>query len=371
MRIRAALVEVPGGPFDVQELELEAPRADEMLVRITAAGICHTDLSMRRMWPPQRLPMVFGHEGAGVVEAVGDAVSGFVPGDTVCLTYRSCGGCAQCAVGEPAYCEDAGALNAGGCRPDGSSPLSRTDGAPVYGNFFGQSAFASHCLTTESNTVKIPADVPAAVAAPLGCGVQTGVGTVRTVLCPSPGATLAVFGAGGVGLSAVMAAVADDCTVIAVDPVAARRSLAMELGASAVIDPTTEDDVAAALRDLTHGGPRYAIDTTGKPAVVSQAIGALRKRGTLALVGIGTAQFDTLPVLTKGLTLRGVTEGDAVSAKAIPELIDLYRQGRLPLEKLITEFPFTDIEAAAEAAATGRVVKPVLVGPAADGPDND
>ncbi|KWT56779.1 alcohol dehydrogenase [Streptomyces albus subsp. albus] len=370
MRIRAALVEAPGGPFAVQDLELEAPRADEMLVRITAAGICHTDLSMRRVWPSQRLPMVFGHEGAGVVEAVGDAVTGFVPGDTVCLTYRSCGGCAQCAVGEPAYCEDAGVLNAGGCRPDGSSPLSRTDGAPVYGNFFGQSAFASHCLTTESNTVKVPADVPAAVAAPLGCGVQTGVGTVRTVLCPSPGATLAVFGAGGVGLSAVMAAVADDCTVIAVDPIAARRSLAMELGASAVIDPTAEDDVVAALRDLTHGGPRYAIDTTGKPAVVSQAIGALRKRGTLALVGIGTAQFDTLPVLTKGLTLRGVTEGDAVPAKTIPELIGLYRQGRLPLEKLITEFPFTDIEAAAEAAATGRVVKPVLVGPAADGTDN-
>ncbi|MGW1376863.1 NAD(P)-dependent alcohol dehydrogenase [Streptomyces sp. NPDC002446] len=360
MRIQAALVESPGGPFTLHDLELDAPRADEILVRITASGICHTDLTMRRVRPQELLPMVFGHEGAGVVEAVGEAVTTVVPGDTVCLTYRSCGACGQCSTGGPAYCERAGSLNASGSRPDGSTPLSRLDGSPVYGNFFGQSAFATHCLTFESNTVKVPADLPPTVVAPLGCSVQTGVGTVRTVLRPEPGAALAVFGAGSVGLSSVMAAVADGCTVIAVDPVASRRALALELGAAAVVDPTAEDDVAAAVRDLTRGGPHHAIDTTGQSAVISQAVSALRRRGTLALIGIGAAEFDTMTVMTKGITIRGVTEGDAVPAETLPQLIGLHRQGKLPLEKLITEFPFTDIEAAAKAAAAGHVIKPVL-----------
>ncbi|WP_241777716.1 NAD(P)-dependent alcohol dehydrogenase [Streptomyces sp. CT34] len=353
-------MESPGGPFTLQTLDLDAPRPEEILVRITASGICHTDLSMRQIWPRERLPMVFGHEGAGVVEAVGDAVTNVAPGDHVCLTYRSCGTCEPCTAGSPAYCELAGALNAAGSRPDGSTPLSHTDGTPAYGSFFGQSAFATHCLTTESNTIKVPADLPPSVVAPLGCSVQTGVGTVHTVLQPRPGAALAVFGAGSVGLSAIMAAVADDHTVIAIEPLAARRALAKELGATVAIDPTAEDDVVAAVRDLTHGGPHYAIDTTGQPAVVSQALHALHKQGTLALVGIGSAQFDTMTVMTKGLTIRGVTEGDAIPAKAIPQLIRLHKQGKLPLEKLITEFPFTEIETAAEAAIAGRVVKPVV-----------
>ncbi|QIY54619.1 NAD(P)-dependent alcohol dehydrogenase [Streptomyces sp. RPA4-5] len=360
MRIQAALVESPGGPFTLHSLHLDAPRPDEILVRITATGICHTDLAMRQVWPRERLPMVFGHEGAGVVEAVGEAVTTVAPGDTVCLTYRSCGACDPCTTGGPAYCEQSGALNALGSRPDGSTTLSHTDGTPAYGSFFGQSAFATHCLTTASNTVKVPADLPPTLVAPLGCSVQTGVGTVQNVLRPSPGSTLAVFGAGSVGLSALMAAVADGHTVIAIEPLAARRALAKELGAAAVIDPTAEEEVAAAVRDLTHGGAQYALDTTGRPAVVSQAIGALCQRGTLALVGIGSAQFDTMPVLTKGLTLRGVTEGDALPAVTIPHLISLHRQGKLPLEKLITAFPFTDIEAAAEASLAGHVVKPVL-----------
>lgn len=360
MQIQAALVESPGGPFTLRTLDLDLPRSDEILVRVTAAGICHTDLGMRQLWPQERLPMVFGHEGAGVVEAVGDAVTTVAPGDTVCLTYQSCGVCQPCAAGTPAYCEHAGALNMAGSRRDGSTPLSHPDGTPVHGNFFGQSAFATHCLTTASNTVRVPADLSPALVAPLGCSVQTGLGTVSTVLRPRPGTTLAVFGAGSVGLSAIMAAVADGHTVIAIEPLAGRRALARKLGAAAVIDPTAEDDVTAAVRDVTHGGPHYAIDTTGRPAVVSQALHALRKQGTLALVGIGIAQFDTMPVITKGITIRGVTEGDANPTEAIPQLINLYRQGKLPVETLITEFPFTDIEAAAGAALAGHVVKPVL-----------
>ncbi|MFC9238320.1 zinc-binding dehydrogenase [Streptomyces decoyicus] len=359
MRIQAALVESPGGPFTIRDLDIEAPRPDEILVRITAAGICHTDLSTRQIWP--RGPMVFGHEGAGVVAAVGAAVTTVAPGDSVCLSYRSCGACGQCVSGHSAYCERGiNALNASGSRTDGSTGLSRA-GAQVFGNFFGQSSFATHALAYESNTVKIPADFPPVLAAPLGCGVQTGAGTVLNVLRPSEGTSVVVFGAGGVGLSAVMAAVAKGCTVIAVDPVASRRTVAEELGAMAVLDPTAVGDVATAVRDLTGGGTHHAIDTTGQPAVISQAVAALRQRGTLALVGIGArAEFDIMTVLTKGIRIRGVIEGDAVPAEFIPRLIGLHRQGKLPVEKLITEFRFDDIEAAAQAASAGRAIKPVL-----------
>ncbi|MGW8377526.1 NAD(P)-dependent alcohol dehydrogenase [Streptomyces sp. ODS28] len=362
MRIQAAVVESPGGPFTTRELELEPPRRDEVLVRITAAGICHTDLSMRQVWPEARLPMVFGHEGAGVVEAVGEDVTTVAPGDTVCLSFRSCGACEPCTAGHPAYCTSASALNAAGARSDGSTPL--TDGgSPVYGGFFGQSSLATHAVAYESNTVKVPSDLPAAVAAPLGCSVQTGVGTVLNVLRPAAEEGLVVFGAGSVGLSAVMAAVAEGCGVTVVDPVASRRALAQELGAKEAIDPGAVEDVAATVRDLADGGPQHAIDTTGQPAVITQAIAALRRRGALALVGIGKAEFPTMAAMTKGVTLHGVIEGDVVPAEFVPRLVGLHRQGRLPVERLIAEYPFAEAEAAAQAAAKGETIKPILTFP--------
>ncbi|MFF8902575.1 NAD(P)-dependent alcohol dehydrogenase [Streptomyces lydicus] len=359
--MQAAVVESVGGPFTIRDLDIEEPRPDEILVKITASGICHTDLSTRRAWPQSRLPMVFGHEGAGVVEVVGSAVTTVAPGDTVCLSYRSCGVCRSCASAQPAYCETGiRALNASGTRTDGSSPLIR-DGSRVFGNFFGQSSFATHVLAYESNCVKVPASLNPVLAAPLGCGVQTGAGTVLIVLQPAPGSSLVVFGAGSVGLSAVMAAVAEGCSVIVVDPVGSRRAVARELGADAALDPAEYDDVAAAVRDITSGGTHCALDTTGQPAVVSQAIGALRHRGTLALVGIGTtAQFDIMALMTKGIQVRGVIEGDAIPQEFIPRLIALHGQGRLPVEKLITTYPFRDIEEAARAAVAGEVIKPVL-----------
>ncbi|MFD8543270.1 NAD(P)-dependent alcohol dehydrogenase [Streptomyces sp. NPDC059649] len=359
MRIQAALVESVGGPFTLRDVDIDEPRPDEILVRIRAAGICHTDLGTREVWP--RLPMVFGHEGAGVVEAVGSAVTTVAPGDTVCLSYRSCATCDNCTSSRSAYCQ-AGihTLNATGTRPDHSTPLSR-DGSPVFGSFFGQSSFATHALAYESNCVKIPAGLDPVLAAPLGCGVQTGAGTVLNVLQPAAGSSLVVFGAGSVGLSAVMAAVAEGSSVVAVDPVASRRAMAQDLGAVATLDPEDLDDVATALHEITQGGAHHAIDTTGRSAVISQAIVALRRRGTLALVGIGkTAEFDIMTVMTKGIQLRGVIEGDAVPRTFIPHLIALHEQGRLPVEKLITRYPFSDIEAAARAAASGEVIKPVL-----------
>lgn len=302
--------------------------------------------------------MVFGHEGAGVVQAVGSDITTVVPGDTVCLSYRSCGKCEQCRSGHPAYCEVPG-INSAGTRQDGTTPHTH-NGAAVYGNFFGQSSFGTYALAYEPNTVKIPADLSPVIAAPLGCGVQTGAGTVLNVLKPEAGNSVVVYGAGGVGLSAVMAAVAVGCTVIAIDPVASRRAIAEELGAVAALDPAGSDVVAEVTR-MTGGGCDFAIDTTGKSPVIAQATTLLRRRGQLALVGIGaSAEIDIMTVMSKGIQIHGVIEGDVTPAVFIPRLIDLYRQGKLPLEKIIVEYPFEAIEEAAQAALSGNVIKPVV-----------
>jgi aryl-alcohol dehydrogenase len=361
MRIQAALTESAGGSFTIQDVDLQAPRADEILVRITAAGLCHTDLSSRAAWPEQLTPMVFGHEGTGIVEAVGGEVAGLAPGDTVCLSFHSCGACEPCTAGHPAYCTGFRALNSSGGRLDGTTPLSR-GGAPVFGGFFGQSSFATYAIAHARNAVRIPADLPAAVAAPLGCSVQTGAGAVLNVLRPAAGSSLVVVGAGGVGLSALMAAVAVGCTpVIAVDPVASRRTLARELGAEATLDPAAIEDIVADIRDRTGGGAHHIVDTTGRPEMINQAVAALRPRGSLALVGLGTRiPLEMVPLLLKGISVHGVIEGDSDPAEFIPRLVELHRRGLLPVERIVTEFPFGDIEAAVDAMHQGRVVKPVL-----------
>ncbi|MCF4137232.1 NAD(P)-dependent alcohol dehydrogenase [Streptomyces sp. Tue 6430] len=358
-RVRAAVTEAPGAPFTVRDVSLEDPRPYEVLVRMTAAGICHTDLAMRDTWPRRLTPMVFGHEGAGRVEAVGARVSGLAPGDHVCLTFASCGACEQCAAGHPAYCHAARARNFSGGRDDGTTALS-LDGAPLYAGFFGQSSFATHAVVHERGVVKVPADLPAAVAAPLGCSGQTGAGTVLNRLRPQPGSSLVVLGAGGVGLSALMAAVAVGCDpVVAVDPVASRRALATGLGAKAALAPG--DDLVAALRDLTGGGAHHVVETTGRPEMARRGVGALRPRGELALVGIGgEVTFDVMGLLAKGVRVHGVIEGDSDPGRFLPELIGLHGRGLFPLDRLVTTFPFEDIGAAVTAMGDGTVVKPVL-----------
>lgn len=358
-RVRAAVTETPGAPFTVRDADLEDPRPHEVLVRMTAAGICHTDLGMRDTWPRHLTPMVFGHEGTGRVEAVGAEVTGVVPGDHVCLTFASCGTCEQCAAGHPAYCHASRARNFSGGREDGTTPFS-LDGAPLHAGFFGQSSFATHAVVHERGVVKVSSELPAAVAAPLGCGGQTGAGTVLNRLRPEPGSSLVVLGAGGVGLSALMAAVAVGCDpVVAVDPVASRRALATGLGARAALAPG--DGLTAALRDLTGGGAHHVVETTGRPEMARRAVGALRPRGELALLGLGgEVTFDVMGLLSKGVRVHGVVEGDSDPGRFIPELIGLHRRGLFPLERLVTTFPFEDIGAAVAAMEDGSVVKPVL-----------
>ncbi|MGW0857884.1 NAD(P)-dependent alcohol dehydrogenase [Streptomyces sp. NPDC002690] len=361
-RVRAAVVKAPGAPFVVRDADLEGPRPREALVRMAAAGVCHTDLGMRDSWPRQLTPMVFGHEGAGLVEAVGAEVTGVAPGDHVCLTFASCGACGECAAGHPAYCRSAPVLNFSGGRDDGSTPLS-LDGSPLRAGFFGQSSFATYAVVHERGMVKIPSDLPSEVAAPLGCGGQTGAGTVLNRLRPGPGSSLVVLGAGGVGLSALMAAVAVGCDpVVAVDPVASRRALAVELGARTALPPG--DGLVAALRDVTGGGAHYVVETSGRPEMARQAVGALRPRGELALLGLGgEVTFDVTGLLAKGVRVHGVIEGDSDPGRFLPELIGLHRRGLFPLDRLVTTFPFEEIGAAVAAMRDGSVVKPVLTFP--------
>lgn len=358
---RAAVLLDAGAEPQLTDVQIRPPVDDEVLVRIDAVGICHTDVSVAARWPAKRLPMVFGHEGAGTVIAAGPRAAA-APGQQVVLTFASCGRCGNCAAGRPAYCDRSTEENLRGDRRDEASAL-RMDGAPVTGGFFGQSSFATHALARAANTVVLTEPLAPELAAPLGCSVQTGVGTVLNALSAGPDDALVVFGAGAVGLSAVMGARIAGCrTIVAVDPVAERRALAVELGATAAVDPVA-GDTGAAIGDLTGGGPTLAVDTTALPAVIATALTVLRSCGTLALVGLGVPNAD-LPVgliMGRGLRVRGVVEGDSDPHAFIPRLAELCRRGELPVDRLVTTFELASFDVAWQAATQGRVVKPVLL----------
>ncbi|HTI74957.1 MAG TPA: NAD(P)-dependent alcohol dehydrogenase [Mycobacterium sp.] len=354
MQITAAVSRSPDSPFTLESVDLDEPRPDEVLVRIHATGLCHTDLSSKSRIPR---PAVLGHEGAGVVETVGERVTGVAPGDHVLLSYRSCGECAQCRGGHRSYCSRSPMLNSSGGRPDGSATLSQ-NGTPLFGSFFGQSSFAQYALASADNVVVVDPSVDLTVAAPLGCGFQTGAGAVLNVLGPEPNSRLVVFGAGGVGLAAVMAAKALGVeTVIVVDPVASRGEKAVELGASRTVDPTSED-VAAVVRGATH-----ALDTTGLPDVVATALSTLEARGILVVVGLGPRHttIDVVDLLLNGKVIRGCVEGDANPSEFIPRLLALHAQGRFPMDAIVRHYDAVDIEKAVADSRSGSAIKPVLV----------
>ena len=363
MQITAALVRTPGAPFTLEPAELDAPRPDEILVRIKAVGVCHTDIVFRDL-AAIPLPAVLGHEGAGVVEAVGEGVESLQVGDRVALTFRSCGVCPRCLAGDPAYCRTMPMLNYIGTRSDGSKAIRQGEEA-VSSNFFGQSSFASHALAYERNAVKLPDDIPFELAAPLGCGVQTGAGgTMLALACPE-GSSLLVTGGGAVGLSAVMGGAIRACeTIIVVEPHAARRDLALELGATHVIDPAVSPDLAAAVRAILPHGVDYAFDTTGRPEILTAIMNALAPTGALGVVGIpppgAMLPGDLGTVLTFGQTVRGIIEGDSDPAVFLPQLVGHWRDGRLPLEKLVRTYPFAQINEAIDAQHRGECVKVVL-----------
>lgn len=318
------------------------------------------------MLPQEMLPTVVGHEGTGVVERVGSAVTGIEVGDHVVLSFRSCRACGPCEAGDVGYCEQSLLLNYMGMRADGSTTLRRAGGdGTVFGSFFGQSSLAGHALAYADNCVVVDKRLDLTRLAPFACGFQTGAGTVLNVLDPDPAEPIVVFGAGAVGLAAVaVARGAGVETVIAVDPVAARRAIAEEYGAAA-LDPAQQDaaPVEDRVRELTGGGASYAIDTTAIPAVVLQAQRSLRPRGTLVALGLGAPEYtiDAIDLLQSGKIIRSSIEGEADPLVTIPELIGLREAGRFDVDHLVTTYPFAKIADAVADAKAGKVVKPVLV----------
>jgi aryl-alcohol dehydrogenase/geraniol dehydrogenase (NAD+) len=362
---KAAVVRKVGAPFTIEQVEVGAPREDEVLVRMVGAGVCHTDALCRGGFPVP-MPIVLGHEGAGVVEAIGEKVKNVKPGDHVVLSFNSCGGCKSCKDDHPATCAQFLPFNFGGVRlADGSTPLSQ-GGAPVHGMFFGQSSFATYAIARAVNTVKVSGSLPLAVAGPLGCGVQTGAGAVINSLRPGPKDSLVIFGGGAVGLSALLGARAIDVEkVFVVEPIESRRKMAMELGAAGAFDPRGGGDVVAAIKEASGGGATHALDATGIPAVIGQAISCVLPGGVVGMLGVPPPEAQVpatlLDLLVKGVTLRPITEGDANPQTFIPKMVELHQQGKFPFERLITKFRFDEINEAFHASETGKAVKPVLV----------
>jgi len=369
VKITAAVVESTDAPFQFEEVEIGEPRPDELVVRIVAVGMCHTDLSVRSQATPFPLPGVLGHEGAGVVVQVGAQVGDFHVGDRVVLSFDSCGSCPSCLAGKVVYCQHWIPLNLlGGSRLDGSATLTRTN-TGLHGHFFGQSSFATHALVSARSAVKVDDDLDLAQLATLGCSVQTGAGAVLNVARPEPGSTIVVFGAGGVGLVAVMAAALTPVArIIAVDVSAARLQLASELGATHTLNPADGDPVKALL-ELTGGlGAQYVVETSGRLTVLDQAISSLSSAGTCVVIGappLGSQiRVDVPNLLGRGIRLVGTNQGDSNPRQFIPRLIDLHRQGRLPFDRLIRQYAFDQINAAAQDAAEARTIKPVMILPA-------
>lgn len=363
MQIQAAVVRKKGGPFQIETLSLKAPRPDEVLVRIVGTGMCHTDMVARDQLYTVPMPVVLGHEGAGVVEQVGSAVKKLSPGDHVVLTYMWCGHCKPCLNGDLTYCANFYSLNFGGAREDGSTAMGDKLGS-VHDHFFGQSSFGTYAIAHERSAVKVPANAPLELLGPLGCGIQTGAGAVMNSLKVKPGSSFAAFGGGAVGLSAVMAArVAGATTIVAADVVPSRLALAQELGATHTVN-SRETDPIEAVRKITGGGANFTLESSGRPAVLRQAIDALAIRGTCGIVGapaLGTeACFDVNGVMTTGKTILGIIEGDSVPDLFIPSLVELYQQGRFPFDKLVKFYDFGQINQAAEDSEKGITIKPIV-----------
>ncbi|MES9815385.1 MAG: NAD(P)-dependent alcohol dehydrogenase [Candidatus Thiodiazotropha sp.] len=349
----------------MEQIEIGELRDDEMLIRITGVGVCHTDLICRDQVYPVPLPVVLGHEGSGIVEQVGKAVTRFAPGDAVVLSYRSCGNCINCKRGEPAHCLEIFQRNFGGGREDGTTPISQ-NGQPVHGCFFSQSSFSEYAIAHESNAVKVPSDVnvPLELLGPLGCGIQSGAGAVINSLNPRVASSLVVFGCGSVGVAAVIAARLVGCrTIIAVDPKRERRELAMELGATHSLDPVDTDPVAN-IQEITIYGADYSLECTGLPHVFRHSVDCLAVNGTCGLIGAappGTEVTFDMNSIMFGRKVMGIIEGDSVPDVFIPELIHLFDQGLFPLDKLITTYPLDEIERAVADMESGKVLKPVLI----------
>jgi aryl-alcohol dehydrogenase len=363
-RAIAAILREEGQPLSVETVELTPLTEHEVLVDVAGVGICHTDISAAEGLVPLPLPAVLGHEGSGIVVAVGPRVTNVAPGDHVVLSFAFCDECDTCTHKTPAYCDLFAPLNYFGERLDGTVTMHSGD-EDIHGNWFGQSSFASLAITDSRNVVKVDDDLPLHLLGPLGCALQTGAGSVMNVLRAGPGESLAVFGLGAVGLAAIMAGKAVDCNpIIAIDINPERLEMARSLGATHCINPKETKDLVWDVMQLAANGIDYSLDAVGSGEVIRQALEILRSPGHCVSVGFHGLQHDiTIDQghLLLGRRLSGVIEGDADPRKFVPQLIELYRNGRFPFDRLITTFPFNQVNEAIAASKRGDVIKPVLL----------
>lgn len=366
MKARALVVEAKDAPFVEQEVDLEDPARGEVLVRIIAAGVCHTDEITRRGDMPMPFPAILGHEGAGIVEQVGDGVDSVASGDKVIIGWPWCGECRNCLDGEPRYCLRTGDALVSGRRfkgeRRGTTAYSRA-GKPINGHFFGQSSFATHSITTADALVKVPADTPVELLGPLACGLGTGAGAVLNEARPGLGDSVLIAGVGAVGLAAIMAARNSGVTtIIAADLHENRLALAREFGATHTINSGDASLVEEVAR-ITGSTVDFAFDCTGVIPVIEQLAETVGMLGTLVLIGGAPADarfsLDHLRTLW-GKRVIGVLGGGGRSGQLIPALVALYQQGRFPFDRLVRFYEMDQIEQALADSKSGEVIKPIL-----------
>jgi aryl-alcohol dehydrogenase len=360
----AAIARQPGGPLTIEGITLSNLQPGELLVRIVGVGLCHTDLAFAGSLQLMKPPAIFGHEGSGVVERLGEGVSVLAIGDHVVLTFISCGECRRCCEGKPSYCLSFAQMNYGGRRPDGTSTASIGETA-ASANFFGQSSFATYAVANQRNAIKIDKGLPLELMGPLGCGVQTGAGAIMRSLACERKSSVLILGGGAVGLSAVLGAVVQGCTtIIVVEPKAPRREMALQLGATHTLDPIGID-LAQNVRAILPEGTDYAFDTTGLPDIIRSAISCLAPNAKFGLVGIsspdGTLSVPLNVMIGSGFSFVGIIEGDSDPKEFIPEMTDLYRNGQFPFDKLITTYRFDQINQAIADQLAGKCIKPVML----------
>ncbi|MDX6486155.1 MAG: alcohol dehydrogenase [Gaiellaceae bacterium] len=366
MKIRAAVLERTAGPMTVTELDLAEPGAGEVLVRLHASGVCHSDQNAIDGTSETRCPAVLGHEGAGVVESVGPGVTRVVPGDHVALSWApSCGQCSECLRELPQLCSTAWPAMGTGGLLDGTTRLSR-DGEPVYHYSF-ISSFAEACVLPERSCVKIPADVPFDVAGLVGCAVTTGVGAVWRTAGVRPGDRVAVIGCGGVGLSAVLAATAVGAgSVLAVDVSAQKLAVAEDFGATGgVLWAGSPEETAAAVVEASDGGVDYAIEATGRTDAMLTAFLSTRTRGAAVLIGIPRADavlpLPALSIPRMERRVLGSLYGSSRPERDFMQILDLYRRGKLPLDKLISHrLGLDELDRGFELLRSGEALRVVL-----------
>ncbi len=363
MKIKAAVVREKG-KFALEELELGAPRMGEVLVKMVASGLCHTDTTVLNQDLPTPLPMVLGHEGVGIVEEVGPGVLGLKPGDHVIMSFPSCGCCEPCQDGRPYACDRSTELFFFGGYADGDRRITDGEGAKV-GALFGQGSLATYAICAERSAIKVDPEADMKDLCSLACGAQTGAGVVLNKQRPRPGDTYAVFGCGAVGFSAIMAAKLSGCsTIIAVDVVPSRLELALECGATHIINGRECEDVPAEIKRLTGGkGVHFALEAAGLGILVKQMVRSMRPDGFAMVVSFaGDVPLNAgMDLVGSCVTLGGTVEGAANPPVFIPRLVQYYKEGRFPVDKLSRYYKLEELDKALEESHNGSAIKPIIV----------